>query len=80
MKLDYFFVKNINSLIQDSFESSHPISVAINDPNEIVSLFDDISYGKVIRTYKETKLFFAIITMFSNNVLIFYSRELVYLE
>ncbi len=30
----------------DALESSHPISVEVNDPNEINELFDDISYGK----------------------------------
>ncbi|KZS09066.1 Aminopeptidase N [Daphnia magna] len=30
----------------DALESSHPISVEVNDPNEINELFDDISYAK----------------------------------
>lgn len=30
----------------DALESSHPISVEVNDPNEINELFDSISYGK----------------------------------
>ncbi len=30
----------------DALESSHPISVEVNDPNEINELFDDISYSK----------------------------------
>lgn len=30
----------------DALESSHPISVTVNDPNEINELFDRISYGK----------------------------------
>lgn len=32
----------------DALESSHPISVEVNDPNEINELFDDISYAKGI--------------------------------
>lgn len=32
----------------DALESSHPISVEVNDPNEINELFDSISYGKGI--------------------------------
>lgn len=32
--------------MQDSLESSHPISVEVNDPAEIISLFDSISYSK----------------------------------
>lgn len=30
----------------DALESSHPISVVVNDPEEINELFDRISYGK----------------------------------
>lgn len=30
----------------DALESSHPISVQVNDPNEINELFDSISYAK----------------------------------
>lgn len=30
----------------DALESSHPISVVVNDPNEINELFDSISYSK----------------------------------
>lgn len=30
----------------DALETSHPISVTVNDPNEINELFDRISYGK----------------------------------
>ncbi|CAF0815629.1 unnamed protein product [Brachionus calyciflorus] len=44
--LDFFFVNQLSTFIQDSLESSHPISVEVNDPNEITSLFDGISYGK----------------------------------
>ena len=31
---------------RDSTASSHPISVEVNKPSEISSIFDDISYGK----------------------------------
>lgn len=31
----------------DSLSSSHPIALAVNDPNEIESLFDGVSYRKV---------------------------------
>lgn len=30
----------------DALESSHPISVLVNHPDEIGELFDDISYKK----------------------------------
>jgi aminopeptidase N len=44
--LDFFKVQTCQSMIIDSFESSHPISVPVNDPSEISSLFDLISYFK----------------------------------
>ena len=31
---------------QDSIESSHPVSVPVNHPDEINEIFDDISYKK----------------------------------
>lgn len=31
----------------DSLESSHPVSVEVNDPGEIGAIFDAISYDKV---------------------------------
>ena len=31
---------------RDSTATSHPISVEVNKPSEISSIFDDISYGK----------------------------------
>ena len=31
---------------RDSVATSHPISVEVNKPSEISSIFDDISYGK----------------------------------
>ena len=34
-------------MVKDSMETSHPISVQVKNPNEINSLFDDISYDKV---------------------------------
>jgi aminopeptidase N len=33
-------------MVKDSYETSHPISVTVNDPKEIGSLFDAISYDK----------------------------------
>ena len=33
----------------DSLESSHPISVVVNHPDEIDEIFDEISYEKGIR-------------------------------
>lgn len=44
--LEYFFVKRLGPFELDSLESSHAISVEVNDPAEIISLFDSISYSK----------------------------------
>ena len=44
--MDYFFVTKISVLVKDSLESSHAISVTVNNPSEIGSLFDSISYDK----------------------------------
>ena len=51
-------MQKLGPFVQDSLESSHPISVPVNDPSEINSLFDAISYSKVIlflNTRKYTK-------------------------
>ena len=34
----------------DSVPSSHPISVDVNNPDEINEIFDSITYGKVSET------------------------------
>jgi aminopeptidase N len=34
-------------MVKDSLESSHPVSVEVNDPNEIFSIFDELTYIKV---------------------------------
>lgn len=42
-----FVAENIQSVMElDSLESSHPISVPVEDPDEINQLFDGISYDK----------------------------------
>ena len=46
-KLDYFYVHSADTMVKDSLESSHAINVEVNNPNEINSLFDDITYNKV---------------------------------
>ena len=35
-------------MVKDSYKLSHPINVEVKNPNEITSLFDSISYDKVI--------------------------------
>ena len=47
-QLDNFFVAKISVLVKDSYELSHPISVEVINPNDIPSIFDSISYDKVI--------------------------------
>ena len=44
--LEFFFVQKLNTLVKDSLETSHPISVKVNNPSEVSSLFDTISYDK----------------------------------
>ena len=34
-------------MVKDSLESSHPVSVEVNNPKEINFIFDSISYDKV---------------------------------
>ena len=46
--LDQFVITNMQrSMHLDQLANSHPISVVVKNPNEISSLFDDISYHKV---------------------------------
>lgn len=35
-------------MVKDSYENSHPINNIVNNPNEINSLFDEITYDKVL--------------------------------
>ncbi|CAF0920546.1 unnamed protein product [Brachionus calyciflorus] len=44
--LDYFYVKKLSVMELDSLESSHSVKFEVNDPSEIDSLFDEISYDK----------------------------------
>ncbi|CAG9772964.1 unnamed protein product [Ceutorhynchus assimilis] len=54
--LDLFLVSELHeSLILDALKSSHPISVKVNNPDEINDIFDRISYSKgasIIRMMK----------------------------
>ena len=46
--MDQFVLSNIQrSMHLDQLANSHPISVVVQNPDEISSLFDDISYHKV---------------------------------
>lgn len=44
--LDSFFVQKLSTLVKDSLESTHAISLPVDNPNEINALFDAISYDK----------------------------------
>jgi hypothetical protein len=55
-KLAFFTIDTAPTMIKDSLESSHPISVEVTNPNEINSIFDSISYDKV--NLKEQKIKF----------------------
>jgi hypothetical protein len=46
-KFDYFVIDTLSVMVKDSLESSHPVSVEVNDPNEIFSIFDELTYIKV---------------------------------
>ncbi|CAF1062496.1 unnamed protein product, partial [Brachionus calyciflorus] len=43
---DQFLRISFSIMELDSVQSSHPISVEVNDPNEINEIFDGITYGK----------------------------------
>jgi aminopeptidase N len=46
--MEQFVITNIQrSMHLDQLANSHPISVVVQNPDEISSLFDDISYHKV---------------------------------
>ncbi|XP_066252705.1 aminopeptidase Ey [Euwallacea similis] len=55
--LDLFLVSELHeSLSLDALKSSHPISVKVNDPEEVNDIFDKISYSKgasIIRMMRE---------------------------
>lgn len=48
LKWDEIFITKVvhNAMELDALESSHPISVPVNHPNEISEIFDRISYEK----------------------------------
>ena len=52
-KLDYFKLDTNSLMVLDSSVKSRPISVTVNNPNEINLLFDAISYEKVNLMNKE---------------------------
>ncbi|XP_064404394.1 aminopeptidase Ey-like [Halichondria panicea] len=67
--LDLFFVEDLSSaLMLDSLNESHPIIQPVNNPDEIGSLFDTISYAKgasvirMIQHYLTEERFWAGIT------------------
>ena len=44
---DQFTVENLQYvMVQDSLESSRPINIQVNTPEEISAMFDSISYEK----------------------------------
>jgi len=47
--MDQYVVRDLhNALTLDSLNTSHPIITGVTDPDEINSLFDAISYDKVL--------------------------------
>jgi len=59
-------VQKLSPFVLNSLESSHPISVEVNDPSEINSLFDSISYSKVKKKRKKT--YFQLILIFNKLI------------
>jgi aminopeptidase N len=51
--LDYFKIETSDVMVMDSLKTSHPINVEVKDPSEIATLFDLISYEKVIIFFKQ---------------------------
>ncbi len=52
--MDSFYLENIaHGLLLDGLFNSHPVSVPVNDPAEIGSIFDGISYQKA---FEHTRL------------------------
>ncbi len=48
-QLDQFFAEDLSSALElDALNESHPILQPVNNPDEIESLFDTISYAKVL--------------------------------
>ncbi len=48
--LDQIVLNDVQDVFAvDALESSHPISVDVNDPKDINELFDRISYGKGVQ-------------------------------
>ena len=45
---DQFVIENLQYVFEsDALETSRPINIQVNTPDEIQSLFDNISYEKV---------------------------------
>lgn len=47
LKFDQFLTVYFSTMHLDSVSFSHPISVEVNNPDEINEIFDGITYGKV---------------------------------
>jgi aminopeptidase N len=55
-RLQQFVTSGLQTVMRlDALESSHPISVLVNHPDEIGELFDDISYKKGVELFPNTK-------------------------
>lgn len=61
---DQFTVENLQYvMIQDSLETSRPINIQVNTPDEISSMFDSISYEKgsgtlsILKSYADGEIF-----------------------
>ncbi|KAL8203602.1 UNVERIFIED_CONTAM: Endoplasmic reticulum aminopeptidase 1, partial [Gekko kuhli] len=60
---DYFLDKYFDAMEVDALHSSHPITTAVEDPTQILEMFDEVSYDKgscilnMLRDYLGSKVF-----------------------
>jgi len=65
--LEQFIVHDLQNVFTlDALKSSHPISIEVNYPNEIVEIFDMISYEK--STYVTIYINIISLNIYNNNV------------
>ena len=66
--MDQFLVSSVQrSMVLDQLANSHPISVVVKNPDEISSLFDDISYHKVSKHHWFiTTITYSVYSLFSS--------------
>lgn len=60
-RLQQFVADGLQNVMRlDCLESSHPISVLVNHPDEIGELFDDISYKKGMYLLQALNIYYSL--------------------